>query len=114
MKKIIYINTSFILPYSTGNSKTNFYTIDLLSSESISPAADNSNDVTGKLVVKLHGLWNERICGSFVTEGDTRIFFLRKFLDVRNISEDDTSTGHIKNNPTGGNGNVTYSVLIYW
>lgn len=34
-------------------------------------------------IIKLYGLWNNHVCGSFLNVGDTRIFFLRKLLDAR-------------------------------
>lgn len=34
-------------------------------------------------MIKLHGLWNDHVCGSFLSVGDTRIFFLQKLLDAR-------------------------------
>lgn len=33
--------------------------------------------------MEVHGLWNSQLCGSFVEEGDTRVFFLKKVKDHR-------------------------------
>ena len=38
-------------------------------------------------IVELHGLWNSYFCGSFLQEGDTRVFFLRKVPDRRQSVE---------------------------
>lgn len=34
-------------------------------------------------IIKLYGLRNDHVCGSYLGAGDTRIFFLRKFQDFR-------------------------------
>ena len=34
-------------------------------------------------IVEVHGLWNSYVCGSFLEEGDTRVFFLKKLPDRR-------------------------------
>lgn len=57
---------------------------DLLSDESVV-----SNSGIESPIVKLYGLWNDRLCGSYLSIGDTRVFFLRKFRDVRELNEKD-------------------------
>ena len=67
------------------------------SDEQLEPAAKSGAKITEKLVntaaktdsgltnqiVELHGLWNSYFCESFLHEGDTRVFFLKKMPDRR-------------------------------
>ncbi|XP_039253739.1 uncharacterized protein LOC120330846 [Styela clava] len=40
-------------------------------------------------ILKLYGLWNDKLCGSHLSTGDTRVFFLKKFRDVRELNDED-------------------------
>lgn len=44
------------------------------------------NEIIQQPMIKVYGIGNDLLCGSFVTPGDTRIFFLQKLPDVRDLS----------------------------